>query len=103
MLITFTYLYIFILAMILIKELFWKILGLTMGMKAIEVTDEFLLYDLPVNPDIITTCIILEGIPDKKTYGDSEEIYENLFKKLLLIDNFGSKITKFLGKYYLKK
>ena len=41
-------------------------------MKAIDVWNEFLLYDLPVNPDIITTCIILDGTPDKKTYGDSE-------------------------------
>ena len=72
MLYTFSYWFLVILATILVKELVWKLFGFCLGMKAIEVKNEFLLYDLPVNPDIITTCIILEGTPDKKLYGDSD-------------------------------
>ena len=64
MLYTFSYWYLVILATILIKELLLKIFGFCMGMKAIDVKNEFLLYDLPVNPDIITACMILEGNPD---------------------------------------
>jgi len=72
MLYTFTYWYLVILGTILIKEYVWKIFGIFMAMKAIDVKNEFLLYDLPVNPDIITACIILEDSQDRKKNEDKE-------------------------------
>ncbi len=72
MLYTFTYWYLVILGTILIKEYIWKIFGIFMAMKTIDVKNEFLLYDLPVNPDIITACIVLEDSQDRKKNEDKE-------------------------------
>lgn len=91
-----------LLAAVFVKYLFYRVVALVYGYESLYFSDDFYLYDLPVNPINIPGYLVFKK--EKGKQYDWDKIMETVFgrySKEPSSRNF-MKIEKKFGKYFLK-